>query len=286
MEPPFALAHCKIAILGLGLMGGSLAMALKGKTATLYGADPDTQAVELALKSKLLDHGSTDPGEVVPQADVVILAAPVSGILSLLADLPRLHPGGPVVMDLGSTKQRIADAMANLPLRFEPVGGHPMCGKEKSGLKNASPELFQNAPFALTLLPRTTSRARALAEQLIEAVGAYPVLVDAQVHDDWTAATSHMPYLLACALANATPQEAAPLVGPGLRSSTRLAGSSSQMMLDILSTNPVQVVGALTRFRKELDLLEELIKHEDWQTLSSTLERAARKQNSLAGARP
>jgi prephenate dehydrogenase len=286
MEPPIALANCRITILGLGLMGGSLAMALKGKAAVLYGADPDAEAVELALRSDLLDQGSTNPAEVVPHADVVILAAPVSGILSLLSDLPQLHSGGPVVMDLGSTKQRIAEAMENLPLRFEPVGGHPMCGKEKSGLKNATPQLFQGAPFALALLPRTTPRARALAEQLIDTVGAHPVIMDAEVHDRWTAATSHMPYLLACALANATPQEAAPLVGPGLRSSTRLAASSTRMMLDILSTNSVPVVDALGSLRKELDLLEELIKHEDWQTLASNLERAARNQNSLAGTNP
>jgi prephenate dehydrogenase len=286
MKPPAALHNCRIAIVGLGLMGGSLAMALKGKAAAVVGADPNHDVVRRALHTKIVDQGSTHPGEVISEVDLIVLAAPVKGIMRLLEELPQLHPGTPVVMDMGSTKQRITAAMAELPDRFEPVGGHPMCGKEKAGLENASTELFRGAPFALTLLPRTTFRARALAEQLVLAVGGHPVIIDAQAHDNWTAATSHMPYLLACALAAATPREASPLVGPGFRSTTRVAASSSQIMLDILSTNTGPVLEALAHFRREIDLLEALLKREDWETLAVTLELAARRQRRLAGEKP
>jgi prephenate dehydrogenase len=285
MEPPFTLINCRIAILGLGLMGGSLAMALKGKASALYGADPDPRVIELALHHNLLDLGFCSPSEAAAEADLIVLAAPVNSILSLIKILPDLHPGSPVVLDLGSTKQQITAAMAELPSRFEPIGGHPMCGKEKSGLENASANLYQNAPFALTILPRTTPRAQSLAEQLILAVGARPVLVEAQEHDQWAAATSHLPYLVACALTNATPPQVQPLVGPGFRSTSRVAAASSQVMLDILSTNTIAVLEALARYRQEIDLLEELLENNDWKTLASTLERAARRQVDLVGER-
>lgn len=286
MDFPDNLHDCRVAILGLGLMGGSLALSLKGKCAGIYGADPDPGVIDLALRTHVVERGSRRPAEILPGADLVVLAAPVTAILSLLADLPQLHPGNPVVLDLGSTKGRVVSAMAELPTRFDPLGGHPMCGKEKNGLKNASLDLFRGAPFALTQLPRTSPRARRLAEQLVLAVGARPVPVEAETHDRWTAATSHMPYLLACALANATPSEAAPLVGPGFRSATRLAATSPHIMLDILSTNTAPVLEALDLFRQELDLLEGLLKRQDWEPVAKALHRAASRRKDLAGEKP
>jgi prephenate dehydrogenase len=283
-EPPATLAQARVAILGLGLMGGSLALALGGKAAALVGVDPDPQVIELALDEKIIERGSCRLEEILPEADLVILAAPVRAILDLLARLPELHPGCPVVLDIGSTKQQITRAMADLPERFEVLGGHPMCGSEKPGLANASADLFHNAPFALTPLPRTTPRARRLAEELVLAVGARPLVVPAETHDAWTAATSHMPYLLACALAACTPPAAAPLVGPGFRSTSRVAGTSPRVMLDILSTNTPQVLEALSRFRQELTRLEELLGGEDWPALAGALEQAARRRGELSEA--
>jgi prephenate dehydrogenase len=285
MEPPFTLSKCRIAILGLGLMGGSLAMALKGKSACLYGVDPDPGVIDLALEERIIDRGSTYPEEIVPEADLIVLAAPVTGILDLIEDLPRLHPGRPVVLDLGSTKQQIIDAMEELPNRFEAVGGHPMCGKEVSGLQNAEPGLFRQAPFVLIRLPRTTPRALRLAEQLIQAVEARSIMVEAETHDRWAAASSHLPYLLACALTNATPQEAYALIGPGFRSATRLAAASTKMMHDILLTNTAPILESMARFRREIDRLEELLKSEDWPALDMELERAAWRQKDLSGGK-
>lgn len=261
-------------------------MALKGKTAALFGSDPNPAVVELALERGIIEEGSCSSTKAAEAADLIILAAPVNGILSILEDLPQLHPGRAVVLDLGSTKQQIAEAMGKLPSRFEPLGGHPMCGSEKSGMENAHPELFRNAPFALTLLPNTTPRARFLAEQVVEAVGARAVVVEAEAHDQWTAATSHLPYLAACALSNATPVKASPLVGPGFRSATRLAGSSPEMMLDILATNRSAVLEALAVFRHELGALEELLQKNDWNKLMELLEHTAAHQKRMAGEKP
>jgi len=175
------------------------------------------------------------------------------------------------VLDLGSTKRQVVAAMQALPERFDPIGGHPMCGKEKASLNYAEARLYQKAPFALTPLPRTTPAARALAGQLAEAIGARPLWLDADTHDHWVAATSHLPYLVANALAAATPLDALSMAGPGLRSTTRLAGSSLQMMSDILGTNQDFVLGRLAQFRQALDQLEAALVEGDESGLVESL---------------
>ena len=255
MNPVPLLSQTTVAIFGLGLMGGSLALGLRGKCAQIIGVDPDPETCHLALVNRVTDLAAPTPAGL-EQAGLVVLAAPVRGILTLIEQLPRLHPGSPVVLDLGSTKVEICAALDQLPARFDPMGGHPMCGKETSGLANADPAIFQGATFALTPLARTGEPARTLAGELAAALGARPLWLDAVTHDEWVAATSHLPYLLAAALALATPEEAAPLVGSGFRSTARLAGSNPSMMLDVLTTNREHVLHALTRFRFVLEQVE------------------------------
>lgn len=275
MADPDFLSTANIAILGLGLMGGSLAMALRGQCAALLGVDPNEDTLSLALRSGFVDKASPDPAELLPLADIVILAAPVRVILSLLEKLPGLHPGSALVLDLGSTKREILQAMLELPSRFSPIGGHPICGKEKSGLENAQASLYQGAPFVLTPTPGTSPAGAAIAESLVQAVGARPLWLDAEIHDQWIAFTSHLPYLLALALAQATPSEASVLVGPGFRSTSRVAATPASVMLDILATNRLNILESVALLRKRLDALEDCLRDEDWERL---------KQNMLAGA--
>jgi prephenate dehydrogenase len=181
-----------------------------------------------------------------------------------------------VVLDLGSTKVEILRAMAQLPANFDPAGGHPMCGKEQAGLSHADRGLYTGAPFALTALPRTSERARALAEAVARAAGAQPLWLDAETHDKWVATTSHLPYALAALLAGATPVTAAALIGPGWRSSARLAATSAVMMLDIIRTNRANILEALQGYRCRLEKLEALIALEDDEVLSTWMvEQAA-----------
>jgi len=285
-EPGFFLERACVAILGLGLMGGSLALALRGKVGRLIGIDPHPPTLELAAQMQLADDLSATPEGVLSQADLVILAAPVRAILQLIEALPGLHPGAAVVIDLGSTKQDILQRMARLPERFEPLGGHPMCGKERSSLAEAEAILYQGAPFAFVPLPRTTARARAAAEALAGAVGARPLWLDEWAHDRWVAATSHLPYLLASALAACTPPEAAPLAGPGFRSTTRLASQPSGLMLDILATNRKNVLCALRRVHARLDLFEQLLEAEDYAALQGLLEEGALRRDYFLSISP
>ena len=271
----------KIAIWGLGLIGGSLALALHGKCKMLLGIDPDTDTLAAAQKIGLVDLVAEEPEAALPQADLVILAAPVSAILSHLQDLPQLHPGSPVIIDVGSTKSEIVTLMDKLPERFEPIGGHPICGKEKSSLVHADKMMFLDAPFALLPLGRTTARARSYAEYLVQVIGSYPLWLDADSHDRWSAATSHLPYLVANALAAATPQSAAPMIGPGFRSTTRLAGSSPGMMKDICASNRDAILTALERFRGCLDTLETQLLAGDFTGVERSLTAGKNQHKAL-----
>jgi prephenate dehydrogenase len=155
-----------------------------------------------------------------------------------------------------------------------------MCGK-KASLVYAEAGLYREATFALTPLERTSQSARSLAQQLVLAVGAHPLWIDAETHDRWVAATSHLPYLLANSLAAATPLDAVPLVGPGFRSTARLAPSSLTMMVDILATNRQNIQESLQRFRQRLDTIEQSLEAGDLDTMRLQLAQGVANYGSL-----
>jgi prephenate dehydrogenase len=273
-ESDFTLATSKIAIIGLGLMGGSLALGLRGKCAALFGIDPDLATRELALSQHIVDYASSDSANLLPEANLVILSAPVPAILTLLEQLPSFTPNPCIVMDLGSTKKLIVESMSRLPERFDPIGGHPICGKEKLSLANAERTLYYAAPFLLTPLARTSPRALSAANQIIEALGAKGKILEAVEHDRILASTSHLPFLISSALSLATPPEVAPFVGPGFKSTSRLAGTSSSMMLGVLQSNRENVLNAIHEMQTQLAQLESTLAAEDFAQLEAILNEA------------
>jgi prephenate dehydrogenase len=284
MSEPDFISEARIAILGLGLMGGSLALALRGRCRTLLASDPDLETLSLARRRGIVDRISPDPAEILPQADVVILAAPLNAIFRLIDDLPSWLPGRAIVLDLGSTKSRVVEALGSLPPRFDPLGGHPMCGKEVAGLANAEASIFQGATFAFTPLERTSSQTRVFANGLARAIGSRPLWLDPATHDRWAAATSHLPYLLAAALSLATPAEAAALVGPGFRSTSRVAATPAAIMLDVLLTNRENILESLARFRRQMEDLEVRLARDETAALKQALDRGALRQRELVKA--
>jgi prephenate dehydrogenase len=216
---------------------------------------------------------------------VVILATPVKAILDIIRQLPGLHPGSPLVLDLGSTKVKIAEALNSLPSRFDPLGGHPMCGKESTGFESADPDLFRGAVFAFTSLERTSSKSRYFAQQLSAALGSKPLWIDPETHDRWTAATSHLPYLVASALAVSTPETAKPLVGPGFRSTTRIAATPAGIMLDVLESNQENILQDLDRFILQMNKFKTLLMASEFPDLESALAEGANQlQKITAGS--
>lgn len=279
----FNLAESKIAIIGLGLMGGSLALGLRGKCAALYGIDPHLPTLELALSQHIVDYADSDPAKLLPEVDVVILSAPVPAILTLLEKLPSFTPNPCIVMDLGSTKRLVVEAMSKLPERFDPIGGHPICGKEKLSLANAERTLYYAAPFLLTPLERTSQRALSAANQIIEALGAKGKVLDAVDHDRILASTSHLPFLISSALTLATSQDVTPFVGPGFKSTSRLAGTSSSMMLGVLQSNRENVLNTLHGIQSQLVELEAALSSKDFVKLETLLNEAQAKYQSFTG---
>src|SRR5688572_4282478 len=137
------LNHTTVSIIGLGLMGGSLALALRGHCGTIVGHDRDPETVRRALEGGVIDRGSSELAAAVAGAELVVLAVPVGAILALLPAVAVAHPGPLHLIDLGSSKAAIVARMAKLPAHVSPLGGHPLCGKELAGLDSADAALFR-----------------------------------------------------------------------------------------------------------------------------------------------
>lgn len=281
MEDGFRLQDSRIAIIGLGLMGGSLALALRGTCAALYGVDSDPATLDLALRRRVVDQADSDPGKLVSQANILILATPVPAIIDFIQKLPLLVQTRCIVLDLGSTKKAIVRAMSSLPENFDPVGGHPICGKEKLGLEHAEASLYQDAPFVITVLERSTQVAISAIRQIIAAVGAKAIEMNAEDHDRTLAATSHLPFLLSSALALSTPQQFGSLIGTGFKSTSRLAGTPAEMTMGILQSNRENILQAIQAFRNSLDQIEAALLNENYNHLKLILNQSRSAYQSL-----
>lgn len=277
----FRLEDARVALIGLGLMGGSLAMTLKEKCRRLEAVEPDAAIRELARRRGVVDSIEADPAQILSEADLVILAAPIPAILDWLKELPRYIKKPCVVLDLGSSKRVVATAMEKLPANFDPIGGHPICGRERLSLENADPGLYRGAAFVLTPLRRTGERARAAARQVIEVLGAREMELDAEEHDRILAATSHLPFLLSSALALSTPAEFADFIGTGFRSASRLAGTPSSMMSGVIQSNRQNILQAFDRFQSGLDALKAAIQDNNEEQLNRLLGDACSQYQKL-----
>ncbi len=283
------LRDASFTIIGLGLMGGSFALALKerGVGRQVWSVNRRATVIDRAIELGAVDGGTTNITEGVADADIVVLATPVRVIIDQLRQIgPHLKPGC-LVLDLGSTKSDIVRAMESLPAGVEPVGGHPMCGKEVAGIFAAEASLYEGAVFPLTPLERTSPAALDLAEYLVESIGAVPLVIEADRHDQLVAAISHLPYLTAVTLVAAAAEIARedpltwPLAASGFRDTSRLAGSDVTMMFDILATNREHVSGMLHRYRRHLDHLIDLLENEREEKLLEMLEQVWQDRHSV-----
>lgn len=273
------LADCRVAIVGLGLMGASLAMDLSQNNLCreVRGIARRTATVLDAFFAGAVDLATNDLTTGVMAADIVILATPVRTIVDMLGEIgPHLWPGT-LVMDMGSTKSEICAALDQLPPGIQPIGGHPMTGKETAGFDAAETGLYRNATWVLTPLPRTSPDALCLATELVEAVGARPVVLPAERHDRLVAAISHLPFLAASALVHTTAQIGAgdpavwELAAGGFRDTSRVAASDTRMFLDILMTNRPAVLAQLDAYLEQLSGLRGLLQAGDEATLQAKL---------------
>jgi prephenate dehydrogenase len=271
----------QISIVGLGLMGGSLALALRPYAEAVIGVDPNPFTRAAALERGIVDSATDNLRDGVHEADVVILAAPVRAIIELVQKrIGSYLRSNTLLIDIGSTKADICSAMGTLPIGIQAVGGHPMTGKEISGVEASDGTLYQNRPFVLCPTRRTTPAARLRALAFVEALGAVAIEMDAQRHDRVVAAISHLPYILSAALVATVAAEGSSddavwrLAAGGFRDMSRLAAQDLNMMGDILSTNTQAVATLLALFRMQLAMIEAVLIDRDHQKLTELLRPA------------
>ncbi len=268
-----------VAIVGLGLMGGSLARALRDAgVEVVRGVDPDPTALAEGLRLGVITHAAASIAEAAEGASAIVVAAPVGLISGLVGE--ALGVSDCLVTDLGSAKASvIAGVGAAHRGRF--IGGHPVCGGERSGVASSRADLFQGAMWFLT--PTSDSRGP-LYERLhamVVAVGARPVAIDAEVHDHLMALVSHLPHVLAAQLihqaAATSPggREALRSAGPSFSDLTRVAGANPPLWADILLANRDAVLMAMTRHREGLERVEKAIVDGDREWLRQFVREAA-----------
>jgi prephenate dehydrogenase len=257
----------RVAIVGLGLLGGSLGLALKkaGFTGLIGGYARRKETLEQALRAGAVDEGFADVNAAVHGADLVVLATPVAVILDHLPHLqPHLSPQA-LITDVGSTKRRICTLAAEFYTQGALfLGGHPMAGKERSGLENADAELFQNARYVLTpIKPEDLNDARIQAfRALVKTIGARPLTTDPASHDLAVAYLSHLPQLISSGLASLIDEKYAAdeltleVAATGFRDVTRLADSPYSMWRDICLTNTQNIQLALDALIQKLESIK------------------------------
>lgn len=254
-----------VAVVGLGLMGGSLALALKPHVRKLTAVDVDASTRRIALERGLVDEAVADVEQGIDDVDLLILATPVRNIVEILRQLSRWLPQGCVVLDLGSTKGQICSAMDALPAGFSAIGGHPMCGKESSGLRFAQDDLYRDQTFVLCRTERTNEDTERLVLTLLGLIGAQPLFLQPQEHDRLVAQVSHLPYFLAGLLMQQSAERAVSnerlweVSASGFRDTSRLAGSDPGMMRDIVETNRQEIARVLRRHAALVDTLIEIV---------------------------
>ncbi|CCO09015.1 prephenate dehydrogenase [Desulforamulus hydrothermalis] len=278
----------KVVIAGVGLIGGSLGLALTRKKLAreVVGVDPDLENLKLAVCMGAVGRAGT-LSEELPTADLLILATPIGVTLGVLEMArPYLAPGT-IVTDVGSVKGRLVErAEAMLPSRVYFVGGHPMAGRELAGVAGAREDLFTGAAYVLTPTASTNPAALHVLRQLVQALGAIPLELSCRQHDRAVALISHLPHLLAATLVNTAAGEAdcellLKLAAGGFRDTTRIAAGNPAMWRDILLTNRDMVLQAVKNFRQQLTTVEQAIRAFEREELVQKLAAAREIRQNL-----
>ncbi len=285
-----AMLFKQMTVCGVGLIGGSLAMLAKRHrlVETTVGLGRTQANLDLALERRLVDSATRDVAEAARGADLVVLAVPIVTMPSLLAAMVPHLPPAAVVTDVGSVKGWVVRELESLlGPRMALVATHPVAGKETTGAAAADPELFVDRRVIVTPSARTTPSALAKVEELWRATGARVERMEPELHDQILARASHLPQIVASALAAALAEErvggrlAVEFGAGGLRDTTRLAMSSAEMWRDICLTNRDAMLSAAQLFRATFAEFERAIEAGDEETLTRLFERGRAMRERL-----
>ncbi|HUB27214.1 MAG TPA: prephenate dehydrogenase [Tepidisphaeraceae bacterium] len=274
----------RISILGVGLLGGSIGLAIKSLVSDcqIIGYGHRQSTLDNSIRLGAIDRAFTDPAAAVEGADLVILCTPVGLFGEILAKISDALSPEAIFTDVGSTKQSVVQSAGKLlkyPTRF--VGSHPMAGSEKRGVEFARADLFRGAHCITTPLASTDPKALEDVEAFWKMLGMRISRLAPDEHDRILAEVSHLPHAVAAALVAMQSEKGLSLCGPGFRDATRIAAGDAGLWRDIFIDNKQSLSASLRRLRDELDQLQQKLDDGDAKAIEQWLDAAARRRNSL-----
>lgn len=270
----------KVAIVGVGLIGGSIAQAIKkkGLAGEVVGVSRHKKTLLLAKRLKAIDRGSQDLN-IIKGADLVILATPVDIIMNLAAKISPLVSKECIISDVGSTKQRIVSKLERIFPRY--IGTHPLAGSEKRGIVNAQSDTFKGSLCIFTPTRYTDKKAQEKLRSLWTKLGAKVVILSPEIHDKILSFVSHLAHLAAFSLITTIPADYLKFASGGLKDTTRIAASDSELWADIFLSNQKYIIRAINNFQKNLGRIKSAINKRDKKLLIQILKKARIKRAAL-----
>ena len=275
-----------ITIIGLGVIGGSYALALKEAGLTdVYGVDTDPASIMQARAAEAIAEGSTSPEKYLPDSDLVILAIYPKAVLPFLQKYAHLMKPGSVLTDATGIKTVIIDQILPLlPEGVDYIPGHPMAGREKKGFAFASADVFKGANYLITPLPGNLPSNIDLIEQLALRMGFRRVKrISAQLHDEMIAYTSQLPHAMAVALVNSDidGRDTGKFIGNSYRDLTRIARINAPLWTELFFENAAQLLPAIDRYMEEMQLIRDAIADRNAEKLTAAFEKSTARREAL-----
>ncbi len=273
----------KVGILGVGLLGGSVAKAVRSifPEVQICGWGRSQDNLERAIELNIIDEGSLELQDAVERADLLVVATPVQKIVETLnLAAPLLDPGC-LIVDVGSTKATIVAQASGLPWSHQFCPCHPIAGSEKSGAQHASSDLFRGKTVVLTPMDSTSPKTVAGADLLWRLMGASTVYMTPDAHDAALATTSHLPHMIAAALALGTSSDLLPLVGSGWSDTTRVAAGDPALWRQIIQENQTDALHTMRRFATIWANMIDAVQREDFDAIEKMLEEGKQIRDAV-----
>lgn len=279
-----------ITIVGLGLIGGSYAMALKElKPKNLWGVDIDVNTIQSAEVIGIIDKGYTEAKTPLEQSDIVIISLYPEDTIKFIKNNVDNFKKDAVITDVSGIKEKVVTEVESfIPDSLDFVGGHPMAGREARGLSYATKEIFKNANYILTPTGKNKKRSIELVRKMAVKIGCKNVIeIDAKVHDKFVAYTSGVPHIIAAALMNSDSfdKERSFFVGGSFRDATRVALINSSLWSELFISNKENTIKELEEFENNITIIKNAIKNEDIDSMKSIFDNAGKKRSELNGSK-
>lgn len=281
----------QITIIGLGLLGGSLARICKknGIAGKVVGFERNAEGLKKARELGIIDSHETNLRAAVAKSDLIVLCTPVSAIAALVGEMAPFLQSGCVITDVGSVKKSVVNAIqSRTPDSVHFVGSHPIAGGEKSGFEASTPDLFQQEKCIVTPTPRTNPSALERVKELWREIGMQVIVMDVEEHDDIFGAVSHLPHIIAYVLMNTiggistkNHEDVTAFSGEGLKDVTRTASSNPVVWRDICLSNKKPVLNLIDKFQVALQQVRNAMENEDGKLLEQTFETANKYRLNL-----